>query len=403
MDTSVWNLPGLHRFAADIAGDLREGRNVLVVCPSSLPPGLHHAISSELANADLGPLEIISAEKISQGSPVYDLHQVYNQAVKTQNGLDIQSLCRCDSFQSRMIWLDDIEMIGEKGGQWLDFLKRYAVACGSQDLIDRTVFAVPIRYHLAMVDLPVENLLAQHWFWGRTSSLDMQLLSAQVIANREADFLENRLLINVVTSLCGFDIESAKAFCRQAFEEETEIDRFFENLATVKAWDLMKISEILSTPEVNGAISGPQSVHKPGSDLATAWMEGILDLVDGRVVISPAAEAARANKEELRLRLWRGHVQTLLPVIDEYRIQLLRHLKTNNPSLLKTGKNNFKALEIGELKYLIETDARLRRKVDKDLRSLVRLLAKIRNDLAHLKPVSKERRLRMVQAVRTML
>jgi len=347
-------------------------------------------------------LEIISADKISQGSPVYDLHQVYNRGVKTQNGLDIPSLCRCDGFQSRMIWLDGIEMIGEKGDQWLDFLKRYAVACGSQDLIDRTVFAVPIRCHLATGELPVENLLAQHWFWGRISSLDMQLLSAQITADRQADSLENRLLINVVASMCGFDIESAKAFCRQAFEGETEIDGFFENFAAVKKWDSLKISGILNAPEVNGAISGPQSLHKPGPDLTMAWVEGILDLVDGRVVVSPVAEAARANKNELRLRLWRGHVQTILPVIDEYRIQILRHLTTSYPSLFKNGKNSFNSLEIGELKYRIEADGRLRRRVDKDLRSLVRLLANIRNDLAHLKPVSRERRLRMVEAVRTM-
>jgi len=59
-------------------------------------------------------------------------------------------------------------------------------------------------------------------------------------------------------------------------------------------------------------------------------------------------------------------------------------------------------LEIGTIKFLIETDKNLRKKIDKDPRSLIRLLARIRNDLAHLAPISKERRRQLEEAIKAM-
>lgn len=400
MESKVWSLPGPHRFVVDIADDLREGRNVLVILPECVPRGLYSSVSQELEKVDLGPLERISAKMISRSSPVYDLHQVYNTEAHDEDKRDIPSLCRCDNFKSRMIWLEDCVEVEEKTDSWLEFFKGYACACASFDLLERTVFAVPIRGTFPFRDLPLENLLCQHWFWGRVSSLDIQILAAQILADRKSEALENLLHVNIAASLCGYDIASAEAFCRHAFKGESSVESVLETIATTRGWEAADAICISKEIDMFNGNTGLTIGDRPRPGLFPLWAEGMLDLVDGRVVTSPVAEAIRGNYEEIRMRTWRGHVQTLLPLIDEYRLRVLRHLETNYRFVFKNGKNNLEISEIGAIKYRIETDPRLRNRIDKDLRGFIRLLTNMRNDLSHLRPVSKERRDRMTEVVK---
>jgi len=402
MDPPIWNLPGLSRFAEDVFDDLREGRNVFIVLPEYSPRGLSGAIEAKLEREDLGPLERISAESISRSSPIYDLHQVYNPEAALKGPLDIRALCRCENFKSRVIWVEDIGRLGEKTRTWLDFLKNYAMACGSQDLLARTVFVVPVRGEICEEDLPVENLLTQHWFWGRISSLDLQIYAAQMVSAAKIEPLENHLMVNVVASLCGHDLAAAENLCRRGLEE-TSVERAVGEMVAERGWGDTNLSEIFERIDKIGGLPWFQESSRPAQALVRGWSEGVLDSVDGRVMTSPVAEIARGNYEEIALRIWRGHVRSLLPVIDEYRVMIIRYLQSNYrlnfKSLSMKGRD---ILEIGTIKFLIETDKNLRRKIDKDSRSLIRLLARIRNDLAHLAPISKERRRQLEEAIKAM-
>ncbi|ABW68732.1 hypothetical protein [Desulfosudis oleivorans] len=383
MNFSIWDLPGPENFVSGIIDDIRLGRNVFLLLPETTPGGLYEAIKQKLKET-ITSLERLSAAEISQSSPAYDLHQFYNTKIENEN-FDIASLCRSENFQSRVIWLENI--VGPKEQEWYNFLKQYSVACSNQRLIERSLFVIPIYGQHTRDDLPIENLLTHHWFWGKISSLDLQIFASMMLSPRHDYTLQNRLFLSVIASLCGYDLSAAEKLTRRLEIEENALISELENLATERKWNDSLVQKIW--------INDFQQMEwdfkstKPNYTVIKQWAAGMLDKVDGRIMISPVAEIVRGNPGEIRQRIWRGHVQCLLPIIDECRLKVIQYLETNyRPRLSFLINNDQGPLEIGSIKYYIDTNPQIRKRIDRDFHNYIKLLTRIRNDLAHLKPIS---------------
>ena len=391
MNFSVWDLPGPESFASNIANDIRIGRNVFLLLPEIVPDGLYEAIKKKL-DKDRITLERLSACQISQSSPIYDLHQVYNtEKIKDGDAFCIYSLCQSEKFRSRVIWLDDVSQQTSKKQEWYDFFRQYSVACGQQNLIDRSLFIIPIYGKHTHDSFPAENLLTHHWFWGKITILDMQIFASKFLGSRQDSFLLNRLFINIITALSGYDLLAAYKLCQVTILDESEIINSLKSLATERTWHapIQEFwGEIDNFTKTIVSKTGP---NKPNHSLMDLWSCGILDIIDGRIIISPVAEIARDNLMEIRQRIWRGHVQTLLPIVDEYRLKVITYLEENYGSALTfLNDHENEILEIGKIKYHIESNPKIQKRVDRNLRNFIRLLSRVRNDLAHLKPISLE-------------
>jgi hypothetical protein len=388
---NFWELPGPYRFVTEIVDDLREGRNVFIFLPDYLPKGTFHLIQ-KLAKADDLPLiERICAPAISNSSPSYDLQLSLNLETEDNYEMETTNLYKNESFKGRIIWIDELWNIGEKANLWIKFFKQYSFVCSNYDLIDRTLFVVPIKGSLVSQKIPTENLFTQHWYWGKLSIIDVQIYTAQLINALVFESLENQLSINVISSLCGFDIDCIKKLCENWLSDSENIPEILSSIGTERNWTNEDNKRIIE--EIDKQNYAYRSFNdQPPTYLKKIWGKGMLNLINGRIFISPIVNSLILNSEEIRHRIWRGHAQTLLPIIDEYRIKIIGILKEYGLINIENGKNENDILEIGTIKYRIDSNRKLRRKIDKELLDLIRLLTKIRNNIAHLKIISKQQR-----------
>jgi hypothetical protein len=122
----------------------------------------------------------------------------------------------------------------------------------------------------------------------------------------------------------------------------------------------------------------------------------VVDLWDGQVRISPAAEMTARVATEIDTLVWRGQSRALTPIVDEYRSRLEAKVRARaNMAALSemsledrrgAAKTNGKStLELGAMAWAVATRrVQLpRREVD-----LLFCLRDVRNALAHLRALT---------------
>lgn len=396
-----WNLPGPSNFVDGIANDLREGRNVFLLLPENHPTELYSAINYSLQRDDLGPFENLSLKNLSQHSPAYELLLLYDPKVHERENWNVLALLDSDSFKGKIIWIDGLNESVRNKNEWINFFKIYAHASGSKNLIERTVFCVPIVGHLKTSELPFDNLLAHHWWWDRVSFLDIQLYVANKLSDSIKDPIERSIAINVIAAICGYDPLYAKELCLNWTECGDNFINLIIEEAQKRNWDKNYIHKFSKQLNHYSSTVIADSWKRPAENLSEGWARGIFDVVDGRLFLHPAASVMIDEDHEINQRVWRGQVQTLLPLIDEYRIKTIKYLAENYRYDPRKVHNNGQGsiIEIATIKYYIETNRSLRNKIDKDIIYLIRILSKTRNDLAHLRVINRAQRKKLLDSI----
>ena len=401
MTSLWWSLPGPSNFVNGIVNDLREGRNVFLLLPDNHPTELYSAINRSLQRDDLGPFENLALKDISQHSPTYELLLLYDPKVHERKSWNVVTLLDSDSFKGKIIWTDDLNDGVNNKDEWLDFFKVYAHACGNKNLIERTVFCVPIVSHSKTSGLPFDNLLAHHWWWGRVSYLDLQLYVAYELSDSIRDPIERSIAINVIAAVCGFDPLYAKELCLNWTEFGDNYTNLIVEEARKRRWDKNYIHRFSKHLNHYGSTVINDSWKRPADALTEGWAKGVFDVVDGRLFLHPAASVVTDEDQEVKQRVWRGQVQTLLPLVDEYRLKTIKYLADNyryDPRKVhNSGQGS--VVEIATIKHYIETNRTLRKKIDKEILSLIRVLNKTRNDLAHLRVISSAQRKKLLNSI----
>jgi hypothetical protein len=395
-----WSLPSNCAFIEEVVLDLREGRNVFLLLPEVNPNGLYQTLSLALKKEDLGSLQRLSAVTLSKDSPIQELFRVYDYDIYSRDRLNVASLADCESFQGRIIWLEDLSKSKDRIDDWLNFFKQYSYVCGNKDLIERSVFCVPIVGQPAINNLPFENLLTHHWWWGKVSSFDLQFYVANKLSGFKLNSIERNLAISVIASICGYDPKSADLLCGNLSEPYNSWKTLLKEEARMHNWDHTLVKQVSNFSESLTIKASFETYKQPFEDIKKEWVEGIVNLVDGRLFLHPAAAAMIEEDREINKRIWSGQLRVLLPIIDEYRIKIMNYIYENyNYDFKNILKNKGSIIEIGDIKYCIDTDRRLRKKLDNNILSLIKMITKVRNELAHLGIISNEQRKQLVSLI----
>jgi hypothetical protein len=118
-----------------------------------------------------------------------------------------------------------------------------------------------------------------------------------------------------------------------------------------------------------------------------AWHRGMVDDIDGRPMLHPAALVMNDPTREIAHRVWSAETSVLLPFIEEKRRGFLeKHGKCLKvPFCTAFGTiTDIHDLEISHIDYQL---AASRPAIDGEVRGLVARLREIRNALSHLDPV----------------
>jgi hypothetical protein len=347
---SFWRLPGPRRFIRGVKGDLGEGRNVVILLPSSPPPGLEHALYQTLCEEwQWRKLEVPRGRP-----PIETLFDRFDRHGPPHQLRSVEGLVACDDFEGYLVWLDGLAP--EDWPTWRQFLGEYQHACRARAAFRRSLFLVPLQGENALHP-PVEDVCLAHRRWdGAVDHLDMLLYASLQLQDRPCPARQRQLLVSTLAHIAVWDPMTMEWISQADAADILEPQAMLRALARERGWS---------------------------SETPMAWAHGTVAHVDGRAEVHSALLAVTAPKR-VEERLWRAQVGVLLPLIEEQRQELLRGLRPLIARLAETrGALDVDQLEIGELAHLCRD---IGGAMDPAVRRRVERLRNLRNRLAHLEP-----------------
>ena len=338
--------------------DVREGRSVILKLPSNVPAGLARA-----ARDSLEPMSHFRRVEVrSDVDPVTLLYQTL-VADEVATVRSISSLLREPDFQGWVVWLDGLDC--DVWPQWDGFLTQFQHASGSLDPLELTALVVVLQGKVAVVQTRDDARLTTRVYDGQVSELDAQLYASIRLADRALPRLQKQMSSATIASLALWDPAVADELAAQPFSTLFDPDPILSEMRAYRDW-----------PLTDGEETSVRS-----------WAAGRSAKFEGAPRWHSAAIPSGAAARELRYRIWKGQVVTLLPFVEEARRQLLCQYADilEVPYVTQTGHEVTDALdlEIGHIARQLQDDPR----VEAEMRTFVSRLWKVRNRLAHLEPV----------------
>lgn len=326
-----WELPSCRAFLDEAAELLAGGGGALVGGPS-LPPGLPRGLEIFLRNRH-STLVIRRLEPDIAASPV--------EVIAAEFGIeaaDVWGLVRATGLSDHVVLVDMVGKTVATPG-WAGFLRRVLAAQSR----GRSFFSI----FLMFPEFPTsaEGLPTLAW-GGRLRRLDITIW---------ADLHAPLSRVEPLTSLAA------------ALAVE------------LGAWRLDLAAAIAAAPA--------EDLLDPLTFLET-WRNATQaeeDFIDGVKATCSVALLECGELSELRQRVWRAQLRALFPWIEELRQKVIvRHSRQLivDQQQRAMGARTLEDIEFGAIEY------QLRSKVPPVEADLLRALARLRNDLAHHKPVA---------------
>jgi len=407
MNALWWTLPGPRRFASEVADDLRDGSNVVVLLPAHVPDGIDRAVRVELGDnalwtaLDLGAREADgcgddTAERADSPSirdPIATLSRRIIPHPGTGFQGDVAALAAHEDFAGRALWIDGLDRAAWPA--WRDFLSDYTGVALKRPLLDRTVLCLVARGIAACAPpTPRIGLSVRAWK-GVVDPLDTLLYVSQVFPARPISRLERRVSISIIASLALWDPVLCDILVREDLPCLLDPHAVLADLARARGWmdDEPTRKRAARGPQGRTSLSetgGQGQRQTPPSD-AYAWSRGMTDSYGGSVCWHPCALTPDRRAAEVRRRVWEGQVRELLPLTEERRRVLIDGLgdvlitpwDVRRQGLVVDVIDDREALEIAH----IDDQLRTRQLLGAAGRRAVGRLRDARNDLAHLRVV----------------
>lgn len=364
MEERWWELPGPGLYIERAAAELRGGKNVLLGLPANVPHGLLGAFRKHLAGDGGGTrqLSVVDVQDCSDQSPVEALYRLFRPGFTRSDRLSARTLAGEVDFQDRLIWLKGLTV--ESSRSWFGFLVEYSEACRDIDLLSRTLFCLEV-VGPAADDAPGPGIcLAGIPYQGVTSFLDIYIFSLLVFLEKKLSPLERQLAVAVSANLSLWDPKLVLLLAESGLE------------AMFRPASLLREALPSAAEGFLGADGSP-------------WSRGRENSVDGDTFIHSSVLAAEGGEDELNTRVWKAEIQVLYPFIEERRREILAILSGDLqvPFTTPSGYrvDDMADLEIGHIAQQLHI---LKRPLARDFRNLTLKLKTIRNELAHLRPVS---------------
>jgi len=358
---SIWRLPGPAQFAAAITTRLDRGNSVVVGLPAwatadrDFCAGLLGAVDYAIDvvhDCDNGsrPLASLIADRFS----IDDVPPGPGAAA---------ALAGHAILRGRVLAIM-ISSDGQQSERWTDFARAFVSAARAVAVAERPRLILLARKTCAAALAGSDTLLSCFWWWGVLDRLDTAFhVKGHLTDGHDALFRDT------ITEVAGFDLNLA------------------DYLAASWAGSYETLAATLA------AFSGPSwppglTKHQPLPDSSTAlrvppaallpmWDQGLVDRWDAFPAYLHAC--AISDTADLRSRVWRAQVRTLMPTIDEERARIgawLRHEIR--------GLRDEAVLEPGGLFNALQDHPSLKTWRGGDRKRLIYWLRDARNTLAHM-------------------
>lgn len=284
------------------------------------------------------------------------------------------TLADCDGFQ-RVVALVDCTT-NDDSERWFEFVPRYADVVRNRPPEHRGLFCLVVSGHAELLPSGGPALQLRHWR-GFVDSLDVKILV------REA-----------------WRVTAARAFGVGQALREALISEFSSGDIELAVHLLDRpLGDLLAPAD---ALTAFGRVRGWSADQVPEWKRGSLLVVDGRERTHPARLAVDdVRLKEVERHIWRAEVEVLFPFIEDERGRVVtewrgelslslqrRSVKTATGQVLDQPDQLELSHIVERLGVLPGTQA---------LRDWLSLLHSVRNDLAHLRPGSREDVLRVAE------
>ncbi len=314
----------------------------------------------------------------------------------------IQNLLRCDNLPDLLY----VHRIGSDSADWSEFIKKWAQEYVILRTSGRTrlpALCVVGKLKDFGRHLPTSTEgIARIWWWGTPSALELRL--ACRIANEEGGGgpIAGTWREHVLPNLVGSDVQLAEHLWSDVIGD---IGSIVESLKIFWA----SMAESIAAPDCPAlmeAIKNHQGTFQGGQELPEClqeyWAKGCLTYSpEYGLEAHPALLASCGQRSEVEKRIWRGVAELLLPILNELRLTVCNNLTErfgdewpvqwvlpHHPQELEQVKDTPLATELGHIDYLFRnTGAGHPLDSMRHLATLVRNARRLRNDIAHYKPV----------------
>jgi hypothetical protein len=359
-----WGLPGPRRVVREIIDAVDEGRSVVLVRPDwttldGLVEALQAAVDRSWIRIDLDHLNA------RPGRLVQRLHE-YLGLEGDPLDATVSSIESAPQLAGRALWFTG--GAEADGGALAHLLTTFAKLTTKR--AQAPVFVACLT--LAQVHpVPASDAgLLRLWWWGRIGPLDTRIVvdDAMPLPRVLGD-------VDVVAELATFDLGLADQLAR-AFTGHTDDD--VRGALVPRAWD-----------DVFGLeMDAVESSDGPPLQLIDAWDAGLVEWW-GDHVSAHAGCLCEHRPQDLRRRVWRGHVAAAMPFIEVRRQSLAAWLHDRRGLVgADYRRNDIREMECGEIYFVLTKHPRLRS--TRAAWDLAVALRHARNALAHLQPLERD-------------
>ena len=395
---SLLEMPTARQVLGQVLGDLRDGRSVLCLLPNWVnSSALQSALWDALGRWHLHIEEVVLSEAVE--TPIVAI----TEALGGERGGSHSSWTLADLIGQddvpEVVLLDGFEELPERSRvAWLQLVVQWAQVCqghkGGEGVGRGPPPALCILSEASKVPYPSDShvLLNVRPWWKVPAVLEVGLLCGGAY---ERDSALDQWRAQMIPAIAGPDLALAECLWDEVRHTGAELAELLCSFARGRGWTRDECEALCRQrfPQDRGPLSS--------AVLYEAWARGLVHWTpEFGLEIHSAALALIGRQEGLEHRLWRGQVGSFLPKIDKVRLALCSHLSQTHgadwPLKWQQPEEEHEVVSLrdtpfacqwGHLKSVLGNCRELQRE-RQQWSSLVRRSWRIRNELAHYRPIS---------------
>lgn len=405
--------PNLGRQLSQLRDDMGDGRSVLSVAPRFAVDYVFRLGGDMLP--DVFDTEFLTPLSDALSEPIECVRRRFQIAPPRALLDPLRSLMEADLPQ--VIILQGLDALRpEDKRRWLAFLGEWGRAANSfASIAHRPPPALWLVTSLnGMAEAPAEEpYLRVRWWWAVLSALDVRIICRHNRAAYDSDFTADAWREALAPALVGDDLDLLERLWPVLDRPSGMLYQTLQLAAHERGWKRSSLQSLGLEAYLQQEYSRrPRYVKLPEEKVAALWLAGLLcQTPEYGLQASPAALAELGFYPRIDHLLWRGQSSLLLPLLDEWRLniceELTRRYGVEWPLEWATAPNEEEQLAVintplatqwGHLQLAITNSPK---RLPSRLPGRVYFARKLRNDLAHYHPVEYERYVQLVELMST--
>lgn len=404
--SQLFQLPSGQQFLSGVLGDLGRRCSVVVLMPVGVDPSVvSRVIQEEIRRRDFYLVEISLPDLPSDYSPAVALSTTLElQWDRDDTSRTVTNLVLSNDLPDIIFLEGFADTPADQRKKWINFIEDWSRA--SQHATDNGRYPAACCLFIPAAELPMQApagnvYLSVRWWWGFPTALEVQLLCrfgdwTQFEFNDDIESWREYLLSSVV----GNDIFLAEYLWDKLEGDMDTLINHLQSYAGRRGWTNEEIKQS-GVEFISFSANKDKKFATPDLlEWNKLWSRGMLSWTpEYGLELHPAALVVLGRKGELGHRIWRGQSNLLLPLLDGIRLKLCDNLTHRYGSDWPVKwiapiyseeetevRNSPLACQWGHLEYLLRNCQHLRG--ERRWLSVVTPARKIRNELAHYRPVS---------------